>query len=120
MNYMAEHIDVEKIEGALHDYRDNQMAEMMLAQEKARSFFEGYEKAISDIRGMFHCCNYESDKKRTKAFLDGANAMLYELCKELDTASQDIRDMDISIDEKAALIAERIREVFAQEDGDAE
>lgn len=120
MNYTAEHLDAEKLEEGFEGYRRNQEQKLFIAQAKAQAFFDGYSEAMRDARSMLHCCNYESEKKRTKAFLDGTNSMLYELCKELDVGGQDIRNMDISVDEKAALIAERIRQVFQQTDGEAE
>lgn len=114
MNYTVEHLDVEKLEDALDHSRDFQQQELRLAQEKARSFFDGYEKAISEIRGMFHCCNYESKEKQTKAFMDGFNSAIYEICKELDVGSQEIRDAQISTDEKAFMVAEKIKKVFSE------
>ena len=39
----------------------------------------------------------------------------YEICKELDVSCQDIREMDTGVDEKASLIAERIRALFAEQ-----
>lgn len=114
MNYTAEHLDVEKLEDALDHYRVFQQQELRLAQEKAQSFYAGYEKAISEIRSMFHCCNYESKEKQTKAFLDGFNSAIYEICKELDVCSQEIRDAQISTDEKAFMVAEKIKKVFSE------
>lgn len=115
MDYTAENLDVEKLEDAIHAYRDNNNFQLTLAQEKARAFYEGYEKAMSDVRGMFHCCNYESESKKTRAFLSGFDSAIYDICKELDVPVQDIREMNISDDEKAALVAERIKATFREE-----
>lgn len=115
MNYTAEHIDVDKFEDGLHDHRNFQMQEQQMKIETARAFFSGYEKALDDVSGMLHCCNYESKEKQTSAFREGADNALYELCKELDVSSQDIREMDTSIDEKAALLADRIRAALQEE-----
>jgi len=112
MEYLAEHIDPKKFQDALEHHRDFQAQELRLEIEKARAFYDGYEKAILTVKDMFHCCNYESRGKQTQAHREGADNAFYELCKELDIGSQDIRDMDISIDEKATLIAERIRKLF--------
>lgn len=120
MNYTAEHIDAVKFEEGLKVHRDFQMDTKRLATEKAQSFFDGYEKALDDIRSMLHCSNYESQEKRDLAFLAGADNAIYELCKELDVGSQDIRNMSTSIDEKASLLAARIREVLCGARMDAE
>jgi len=112
MDYVAEHLDPQKIEEGLKGFRDFQMQQKEIAIEKATSFFEGYNKALYAVAGMLHCCNYESKEKKTKAFFDGADHALYEICKELDIGSQDIRSMDVSIDEKAALLAARIKEII--------
>lgn len=115
MNYTAEHIDVEKFEDGLKDHRDYQMEEKRLTVEKAQAFFDGYEKALDDVGSMLHCCNYESKEKRSATYHAGADNAFYELCKELDISGQDIRDMNTGIDEKAALLAERIRNVLCDE-----
>lgn len=78
-------------------------------------YTEGYEKAMFDVRGMFHCCNYESESKKTRAFLSGFDSAIYNICKELDVPVQDIREMNISDDEKAELAAERIKAAFREE-----
>ena len=41
--------------------------------------------------------------------------MLYEIAKELDISSQDIRDSNMTIDEMAAVFADRVRESFAED-----
>lgn len=116
MEYIAEHIDPQKFEDGLQDHRNYQMQEQRLTVEKARSFSEGYEKAIEDVKSMLHCCNYESKERRSATYYAGADNAFYELCKELDISGQDIRDMDTSIDEKASLLAERIRDVLGDEE----
>lgn len=108
--YTAEHIDVEKFESGLDSNRRFQEEMLRLAEEKANAFYSGYNKCLDDVRSMLHCSNYESKEKRTGAYMDGANAAFYEICKELDIGSQDIRDQNISVDQKAAMLAERIRE----------
>ena len=115
-NYIAEHIDPEKFEEALDKNRRFQQEELRLQVEKANAFFAGYEKALEDVRSMLHCCNYESKDRITQSFRSGADTAFYELCKELDIGSQDIRDMMTGIDEKASLLAERIRNVFGKPD----
>lgn len=116
MNYTAEHIDAEKFEKSLDDYRRVQEQKLFSEQLRVQAFYEGYSAAIHDAQGMLHCSNYENEDKRTAAFMEGVNSAIYEICKELDIGSQDIRDMVTSLDEKAALIAQRIRDAFQQGD----
>lgn len=103
--YTAEHIDVEKFENGLDSNRRFQEEMTRLEQEKASAFYRGYDKCLDDVRSMLHCSNYESKEKRTGAYRDEADAAFYEICKELDIGSQDIRDKNISVDQKAAMIA---------------
>lgn len=116
MDYMAEHIDSKLFEDALNENRKAERETLNISIERARAYFNGYDKCIEDVRGMLHCKNYESKDQESRAYYCGANAALYELCKELDINSSDIRAMDISIDEKAALIAEKIRQSLGEED----
>jgi len=46
------------------------------------------------------------------AYKVGADYAFYELCKELSIGSQDIRESNATIDEKAARLAERIVETL--------
>ena len=112
MNYTAEHIDLEKFEAGLGSHKRYQEELQRTAIEKANAMYEGYCKCLEDVRSMLHCSNYESREKETAAYKEGADAAFYELCKELGIGSQDIRDMNTSVDEKAALLADRIRKTF--------
>lgn len=119
--YTAELIDVDKFENGLDSNRRFQEEMLRLAEEKANAFYSGYNKCLEDVRSMLHCSNYESKEKRASAYMDGADAAFYEICKELDIGSQDIRDQNISVDQKAAMLAERIRECLCKTEdcGDA-
>ena len=85
-----------------------------MAIEKANAQYEGYCKCLDDVRSMLHCSNYESKEKEPAAYKEGADAAFYELCKELGIGVQDIRDKNISIDQKAYMIAERIKKAFCE------
>lgn len=111
--YNAEHIDVEKMEGALDNFRRYQQESQRTAIEKANAYYAGYDKALEDVRSMLHCSNYESEAKKTQAYKEGADFAFYEICKELDIVCQDIREMKTSIDEKAYMIAKRIIERYS-------
>lgn len=112
MNYTAEHIDTEKFETALDNHKRYQEELQRTAIKTANARYEGYCKCLEDVRDMLHCSNYESAEKETAAYKQGANAAFYELCKELGIGSQDILEANISIDQKAYMVAERIKQVF--------
>lgn len=114
MNYTAEHIDPEKFERALLEHRKCQQEVQQKAIDKANAFYEGYAACLDEVSSMLHCSNYESEGKITAAYREGADNAFYELCKELNIGIQDIRQMNTSVDEKAALISERIRDCFRQ------
>lgn len=114
VNYKAEHIDPEKFEQALLEHRRYQQECQRKVVEKAKSFYEGYSACLDEVASMLHCSNYESEGKITAAYREGADNVFYELCKELGIGVQDIRQMNTSVDEKAALIAERIKDCFQQ------
>lgn len=111
--YNAEHIDVEKMEGALDNFRRYQQETQRTTIEKANAYYAGYDKALEDVRSMLHCSNYESEVKKTQAYKEGADFAFYEICKELDISCQDIREMKTSIDKKAYMIAKRIIERYS-------
>mgnify|MGYP002542438052 CR=1 FL=1 len=50
-----------------------------------------------------------------QSYNNGVDNAFYEICKELDVQSQDIRDMNTGIDEKAALLTDRIKETICDE-----
>lgn len=112
MDYTAEHIDPEKFEAALDNHKRYQEELQRTSIETANARYEGYCKCLEDVRDMLHCSNYESAEKETAAYKQGANAAFYELRKELGIGSQDIREANISIDQKAYMVAERIKQVF--------
>lgn len=112
MSYIAENIDPEKFEAGLKNNRKYQEELHREAIKRATAEFQGYCKCLEEVREMLHCSNYESNGKETVVYQEGADAAFYELCKELDIGCQDIRDKNISIDQKAYMIAEKIEEIL--------
>ena len=115
MNYTAEHIDTEKFEAGLDSHKRYQEELQRTAIEKANAQYEGYCKCLEDVRSMLHCSNYEDTTKKLASYREGADAAFYKLCKELDVGVQDIRAQNISIDQKAYMIAGRIKETLCGE-----
>lgn len=117
MKYKAEHIDPEKFERGLLEQRRYQQEELRIATEKANAFYNGYAACLDRVASMLQCSNFESEGKITEAYREGADNAFYEICKELDIGWKDIREMNTSVDEKAHLIAERIKKEIAERAG---
>lgn len=62
--YKAENIDTDKFLEHLRDIEDlTNNAEYREKQEVIK-YYEGYKKALYDIRDMFYCKNYEKSKEQ--------------------------------------------------------
>lgn len=105
--YKAKNIDTDKALEAICASRKYQEQATTLRIEKERSFQEGVNKGLDIAKGLFQCSNYE--KKEEPSYVDGVLEVIYELGKELDIPTQDIRDNFSSLDEACAKLAERIR-----------
>jgi len=108
MYYKAENVDTDKALTAIAESRRYQEVAVNLKIEKERSFLEGVHKGLDIAEEIFQCSNYE--KRKEPGYVDGVLDVLYELGKELDISTQDIRDNFSSVDDACAIIAERIRE----------
>lgn len=107
MYYKAKNVDTDKaLEGINKSRRYQEMA-TNLKIEKERAFLEGVNKGLDIAEEIFACSNYE--KPEMPSFEDGVKKILYELGKELDIMTQDIRDNLPSVDEAAVMVADRIR-----------
>lgn len=107
MYYKAKNVDTDKALEAIKEYRKHQEMAINMKIEKERSFLEGVNKGLDIAEGIFLCSNYE--KPEMPSFEDGVKETLYELGKELDIITQDVRDNLQSIDEAATIVANRIR-----------
>lgn len=108
MYYKAENVDTDKALNAIAESRRYQEIAANLKIEKEKSFLEGVNKGLDIAEGIFQCANYE--KKKEPEYVDGVLDVLYELGKELDISTQDIRDNFSSVDDACAMMADRIRE----------
>ena len=108
MYYKAENVDTDKALEAIKESRRHQETVVNLKIEKEKSFLEGVNKGFDIAETIFECSNYE--KKKEPGYVDGALDVIYELGKELDIQTQDIRDNLSSVDEACALFADRIKE----------
>ena len=104
--YKASNIDTDKALNAINEARVTQERESYLRREKEQAFMDGLNKGLNIGESLFKCSDYE---KKEATYTDGVCDALYELGKELDIPTQDIRDNISSIDEACALFAERVR-----------
>lgn len=112
--YKATNIDTDKAPEALNESREYQAKASQIRMEKERSYMEGVHKGLDIAEGLFKCANYEKTEQEA-TYTDGVCEVLYELGKELDIPTQDIRDNIASVDEACALFADRIREAIARD-----
>lgn len=106
--YKATNIDTDKALKAIDESRAIQERASQLRSEKERSYMEGLNKGLDIAESLFECANYEKTAQEA-TYVDGVCETLYELGKELDVPTQDIRDNISSVDEACALFADRIR-----------
>lgn len=85
-----------------------------LEWKKKDHTWKGVHKGLDIAEGLFKCANYEKTEQEA-TYTDGVCEVLYELGKELDIQTQDIRDNIASVDEACALFADRIREAIARD-----
>ena len=110
--YKATNIDTDKALEAINAERLSRQLESKIRIEKEISYMEGLNKGLNIAEGLFKCANYEkTDHEAT--YTDGVCETLYELGKELDVPTQDIRDNISSVDEACAMFADRIRAAIA-------
>lgn len=107
MEYKAKNVDTDKALEAISDSRKYQAQESAFRIEKERAFQEGVNKGLAIAEELFKCSNYE--KKEEPGYADGVLEVIYELGKELDISTQDIRDKFSSVDEACAEFSDRVR-----------
>lgn len=128
MNYIAKNIDSEKALKAIEEARRFQSQIEREERIKAQAYHEGLSKGLDIADSMFRCSNYEKPPMKevdeSAIYEKAASSIIYEICKELDVSSQDIRNNSkLSYDEKCAMIADRIKAVYSadpDEEGEKE
>lgn len=111
--YKATNIDTDKALEAIDEARKIQERSIFLEIEKKRAYQEGINKAFDITESIFKRPNYE--KKKEPTYTDGILDFIYELGKELDVPTEDLRKNITSIDETCVELANRIRERFAED-----
>lgn len=109
--YKAKNVDTDKALEYINESRRYQERAETLAITSAQKYHEGIRKGLDIAEEIFTCSNCES---KTGTYQDGVLDVIYELAKELDVESQDIRNSGGTVDEMCVLFANRIRDSFAE------
>lgn len=112
MLYKAENVDTDKALQALSEARQYQEQNTHIEIAKLQARMDGIYKGIEIAESIFKCSNYEKDNKDT--YVDGVLDSIYEIGKELDVQTQDIRDDFTSVDDACSALSERIKERYQQ------
>ena len=105
--YKAKNVDTDKALKYLKDTSKYQFEMENLETAKVKKYYEGIRKGLDMAEGIFECSNFEKEEEPTYA--DGALDVIYELGKELDIPTQDLRKDFSSVDDICAKLAERIK-----------
>ena len=118
MRYTAKNVDTDKVLKAIEDSRRFQQQCEITERTKTEAYYKGVREGLDIAENMFHCSNYEKppveEVDATAVYNSAVDHVLYELCKELDITGKDIREANLSIDEKCSMIADRVRACYAQ------
>lgn len=107
--YKAKNVDTDKALDYINESRRYQQQVETLEITSTRKYHEGISKGLDIAEEIFKCSNYES---KADTYQDGVLDVIYELAKELDIQSQDIRESGDTVDGMCAAFAERIRDAF--------
>ncbi len=107
MGYKAKNVDTDKALECIEWNRKYQDDQEKLAITATKKHYEGVRKGLDIGEEIFQCRNYEKDEE--PIYADGVLDVIYELGKELDIQTQDIRENFSSVDEACAVLAERIK-----------
>lgn len=107
--YKAKNVDTDKALEYINKNRRYQERAETLAITSMQKYHEGIRKGLDIAEEIFTSINCES---KEGTYQDGVLDVIYELAKELDIESQDIRNSGDSVDGMSAALADRIRDVF--------
>lgn len=108
MNYKAKNVDTDKALEHIEWTRKYQDEEERFENAKVQKYYEGIRKGLDIAKGIFECSNFE--KKEEPTYEDGVFDFVYELGKELDIPTQDLRENFYSVDDICAELAKRIKD----------
>lgn len=112
MVYTPKNLDIAAYSGYLKDCISHQREQSNLEIARAEAYRSGFEAGVREALQGLQCSNYERELD-PESYNRGINDLLYELGKELGCGSGDLRDSNLSLDEKAYRMADLIRSLFA-------
>lgn len=107
MNYKAKNVDTDKALEHIEWSRKYQDEAERLEMAKTQKYYEGIRRGLDIAEEIFECSNFE--KKEEPTYVDGVLDIIYELSKELDIPTQDLRKNFSSVDDICSELAKRIR-----------
>ena len=107
MNYKAKNVDTDKALKHIEWSRKYQDEAERLEDARVKKYYEGVRKGLDIAEEIFKCSNFE--KKEEPTYSDGVLDFVYELGKELDIPTQDLRDNFSSVDDICAKLASEIK-----------
>ena len=110
--YTPKNLDIPAYSEYLKSCIAHQRAQFNLEIARAEAYKAGFEAGVQEAIQGLQCSNFERDLDPTN-YTRGINDLLYELGKELGCGSGDLRDINLSLDEKAARMADLIRNMFS-------
>ncbi len=108
MSYKAKNVDTDKALEHIKWSRKYQDEAERLEIAKTQKYYEGIRKGLDIAEEIFECSNFE--KKEEPTYVDGVLDFVYELGKELDVPTQDLREKFSSVDDICAELANRIKD----------
>lgn len=108
MSYKAKNVDTDKALEHIEWSRGYQDEAERLKLAEIQKYYEGVRKGLDIAEEIFTCGNYEKEEEPT--YEDGVLDVIYELGKELDVPTQDLRDNFSSVYEICAVLASRIED----------
>ncbi len=108
MSYKAKNVDTNRALEHIKWSRKYQDEAERLEIAKTQKYYEGIRKGLDIVEGIFECSNFE--KKEEPTYADGVLEVVYELGKELDIPTQDLRVNFSSVDDICTEFANRIND----------
>ena len=110
--YTPKNLDIPAYSEYLKSCITHQREQFNLEIARVESHKAGFEAGVQEAIQGLQCSNFERDLDPT-SYTRGINDLLYELGKELGCGSGDLRDSNLSLDEKAYRMADLIRSMFS-------
>lgn len=116
MQFKAENVDTDKALDYIECCRKADAEKENIERISIQKFHEGVRHGLDIADNIFKCHNYEKQGVPV-SYDDCVRSTIYEIAKELDVYSEDIRKSGKSGDEMCAEFAKLILSVFERKGG---